>query len=98
MTTKASLIKQAEAAHAQYPQYKGKWNSWVVGTMTRDIKSRGYLVLSKGEKVLVDSATLSHQIPHGPKAGKISPTVYAPNHYMSGGCNMALGGPFVTID
>ena len=97
MTTKAALLKQANDAHAQYPQYRNYWDKWVVGTITKDIKIKGTLVLAKGQQVLVDPATLNDAIEYGPKTGKISPTVYAANHY-AGGCDLALGGPFVKVN
>ena len=48
------LVAQAEADMAAYPQYKGHWNGWAVGTVTKRIKTKLCVAFEKGDVVLVD--------------------------------------------
>jgi len=51
---KQALIDQANAQHAQYPQYANKWDNWVVAKVLKTIKVRGMEVSNVGEYVLVN--------------------------------------------
>lgn len=53
MTTADTLRQQADAKNAQYPQYRGHWDGWTLGVMTR--KLRG---LPKGTPVLLKPGTV----------------------------------------
>lgn len=48
-----ALRAQANAAHSQYPQYRGYWDTWVVGTVKRDIRTKLGQAFLKGDRVLV---------------------------------------------
>lgn len=46
------LRATAAAAHAQYPQYKGHWDGWVVAQIKRQIRTKAGVAFTKGEWVL----------------------------------------------
>jgi len=99
MTVKTELIAVAEDQHAQYPQYRGHWDTWSVGTLRKDIKSRGAVIGVRGENVLVDPDSLTK--PDDPevvagwrRAGFI--VAYFPDHYANG-CNASVRARDITI-
>jgi hypothetical protein len=53
-TERERLIAEANRAHTRYPQYVGHWDSWVVGTITRRVKTKGGVRFEAGDRVLVD--------------------------------------------
>lgn len=79
----ARLLAEANQQHAAHPQYAGHWDGWVVATARRDIKQRGVLVLRKGERCLLDPASLR---PAGGDEAMFC-TVYLAAHI--GGCDTA---------
>jgi hypothetical protein len=53
LPTAGELIVEAERRHAQYPQYVGRWNGWVLGIIKRDVKTKTGLAFKKDDVVLV---------------------------------------------
>lgn len=49
----AAFKAEAEAAHAQYPQYQGHWDGWVLGQLTRTVRTKLGVAGVKGELVLM---------------------------------------------
>lgn len=88
MDTRALLIEQAERSHAAYPQYRGHWDTWVLVRIRQTIKSRGTVIATKGEVVLMDPASV------GPNEhredDKVFCTVFLPNHYIEQGCDTSV--------
>ena len=74
---RAKLIADAEAAHAQYPQYKGHWDNWILGRVKRRIAMRktGWH-LEKGTVLLMEPQ--AEPLGMGPHAGEDFRIVYSP--------------------
>jgi len=91
--TAQRLRAQADATHAQYPQYAGHWDGWIAVTCTRPVKSRGRVIVAKGAQVLMDP-TSPRRIPHDARfalphaRGKVFATFYCPDNL--GGCDTSL--------
>jgi len=51
---RAALIKIADAAHTEYPQYKGHWDNWLLGVVTFPTNVKAGLVAPVGADVLVN--------------------------------------------
>lgn len=85
---KEKLLAEANASHAQYAQYGGHWDAWVVARATRDIKQRGALVLRKGELCLLDPTSIHTSEDDGFSRypGVVFVTVFLAN-YLSSGCD-----------
>lgn len=51
---KSILIREAEEAHAQYPQYEGYWNGdeWYVVRFTRELTTKGGVRFKVGDLAL----------------------------------------------
>lgn len=47
-----SLIAEANRAHAQYPQYKGHWDGFILVRATRVMRGKGGLYAEAGELLL----------------------------------------------
>jgi hypothetical protein len=75
MSKLEELQKQAAAQVAQYPQYNGHEQAYVLGRAKRDIKTKMGLCAAAGEIILVKPD--EKVIPHGPKAGKMSRTFWS---------------------
>lgn len=58
METTATLIAEADAEHAEFPQYRNHWNQWIAVRALRDIKHRGMVVVPAGDAVLMDPASV----------------------------------------
>ncbi len=94
---KVLLVNEAEAQQAAYPQYAGHWDAWSVGTLKRDVKSRGALVGSKGDFVLYDPESFTTEDHPEVIAGWRAPgmvTVYLPRHY-AGGCDTSIRATYL---
>lgn len=67
----ATLRREANEAHAQYPQYAGHWDSWRVAEITRRVVSKGRRVaFEAGDLVLVAPETRAERV--APR-GKVLP-------------------------
>jgi len=53
LTRRDVMIERAEADMAGHPQYKGRWNGWAVGTVTKRIKTKLGVAFEAGDEVLV---------------------------------------------
>ncbi len=51
-TIRQTLVAQAEAQLAQYPQYRGHWDGWRVGRITRDVKTKLGVAFKRDDVVL----------------------------------------------
>lgn len=49
-----SLRNHAKAAHAQYPQYDGYYDSWTLGEITRRVRTKGGVDVAIGTLVLAN--------------------------------------------
>lgn len=60
---KARLLAEADAAHEQYPQYRGHFDGYVVAEAVRDLvhPKWGDLLLAKGERCLIDPARIRRE-------------------------------------
>jgi hypothetical protein len=56
-TTIEEMVAAADASHAQYPQYAGHWDGWVMAVARRSVRSRGKEIVAKNEPVLFDPAS-----------------------------------------
>lgn len=96
---KALLIAEAERQHAAHPQYAGHWDSWSVGTLKRDVKSRGALVGSKDDFVLYDPESFTTEdhpeVVAGFRAAGFV-TVYLSAHY-AGGCDTSIRATYLKV-
>ena len=92
MTKTQELIDQANSTHAQYPQYKGHWDTWLVAEAKRNIRIRGRQVAAKGDQVLFNPAsftTAAHpDVLAGVRAAGFV-TVFLPN-YCEGGMDASV--------
>jgi len=59
----AAIRAEANARHAQYPQYAGAWDDWHLVTVTKRISSRGGVAFEKGEIALCKPTTRMDKIP-----------------------------------
>lgn len=67
MPTIETLRASAEAAHVQYPQYAGHWDAWLVGTVTKRIRTKRGVAFERGDQVLVSPEVRAERvIPRGP--------------------------------
>ena len=57
-TTLAGLKAEAEAAHAQFPQYKGHWDGWKLARITRRIRTKLGVAFEPGDVVLAKDETI----------------------------------------
>lgn len=90
------LRREADAKMAQYPQYAGAFDGFVPVVCKRDVKSRGAVIVRKGEVTLVDPT--SGRVPHPESSvftrgqewlvGKVFATFWCPNNL--GGCKTSL--------
>ena len=62
-TLTSTIRAEAEAKHAQYPQYAGHWDGWGLVQVTRRVKTKmgeafkkGEIALGKRDEPVVDSA------------------------------------------
>jgi hypothetical protein len=58
-----TIRAEAEAKHAQYPQYKGHWDGWFLIRMTRRVRSKLGVAFEKGEIALAKE----DDFPDGPR-------------------------------
>jgi hypothetical protein len=74
---RSKLISQAEAAHAQYPQYRGHWDNWILGRVKRRVTMRktGWHI-EKGTLLLMEPQ--AEPLTMGPYVGKNFRIVYSP--------------------
>lgn len=82
------LIHEAAEAHAEYPQYDGYWNGWLVAYAKRTLKHRGQIVAEKGDPALFDPASVKPNddpFARPSTQGKVFLTVYLPRN--CGGMN-----------
>lgn len=68
----AAIRAQADADHAQYPQYAGHWDDWRLAEITRDVKAHGAYAFRKGDLVLVSPEVWTEQVP---PRGRFEPDV-----------------------
>jgi hypothetical protein len=54
----AEVRRVAEATHAQYPQFRGHWDGWKLGRMTRDLETKGGHIVA-GDIVLFREVDLA---------------------------------------
>lgn len=73
---RAALIDLAEANHAQYPQYRGTWDNWLLAEIAEDAFGKdGKLTAPEGTPVLLSPEPMEHFdmlvifIPSGPLLG-----------------------------
>lgn len=67
MPTIETMRASAEAAHAQYPQYAGHWDTWTAGTVTKRIRTKLGVAFEKGDEVLVSPEVREERVtPRGP--------------------------------
>jgi hypothetical protein len=50
----AELLDQANTAHAQYPQYAGHFDGYVLAQVRTPRRSRGQQIMTRGQFVLLD--------------------------------------------
>lgn len=60
---RAKLVAQANAAHAQYPQYAGHWDAWRLAEVTRRQTGKSGLQFETGDLTLVSPETRTDKIP-----------------------------------
>lgn len=58
----AQLRAEAEAAHAQYPQYAGHWDGWRVAVITKRIRTKFGVAFERGDHVLVSPDTRQERV------------------------------------
>lgn len=107
MDTITTLTSEAEATHAEYPQYRDHWNDWTVAVAKRDVKSRGAVIVSKGDSVLFNPASRvvlvdfdvdpksSHATFDKRMVGKEFGTFYCPKNLS--GCDTSLRTDYFVI-
>jgi hypothetical protein len=70
-----ALIAEADAAHVQYPQYRGHWDGWVLVRFKRNVTTKMGRAFDKGEIALAKPA--SRKIGEGRFAGRQAITAYS---------------------
>ena len=63
LVTRTVLIAQADADLGHHPQYKGYWNDWAVGTVTRKVRTKLGVAFEKGDVVLVSPKIETNKVP-----------------------------------
>lgn len=82
----AALKADADASHAQYPQYAGHWDGFVLARVNKHVKTKMGVAFEKGDLCLVQVSE-----PHLLGAGVV--TAYSNRN----GCDTALKTKDVTI-
>jgi hypothetical protein len=57
-----ALITEAAAAHAQYPQYAGHWDTWRVAEVTRPVRTKMGQAFRANELALVAPETSTDRV------------------------------------
>ena len=55
--------REAEAKHAQYPQYVGHWDGWRIAEITRTVRTKLGTAFEAGDLVLVSTTVREERIP-----------------------------------
>lgn len=59
----ARLRREADAAHAEWPQYVGHWDDWRVAQVTRKVSTKQGVAFEAGDLVLVAPAVTTERVP-----------------------------------
>lgn len=70
------LIAQAEEQHADDPSSRGRWDTWRVGRINRDVRLIRRVPFRKGDVVLVSPETFTPNLAIGP--GRPLRSCYSP--------------------
>ncbi len=62
LTMRDVMVKRAETDMAGYPQYKGHWDKWVIGTVTKRLKTKLGVAFEAGDEVLVNPEVRSEKV------------------------------------